>query len=63
MESEIASEQARSAALRDAFEGRRSRFATAETAAHNAETGDPTGDPTGGAGGDMGPGLPSDVTP
>ena len=37
LESEIASEQARSAALRDAFEGRRARYATAETAARNAE--------------------------
>lgn len=39
MESEIASEQARSAALRDAFEGRRARYATAEEAARNAEFG------------------------
>lgn len=37
LESEIASEQARSAALRDAFEGRRARYATAEEAARNAE--------------------------
>lgn len=37
LESEIASEQARSAALRDAFEGRRARYATAETTARNAE--------------------------
>eukprot|EP00438_Fugacium_kawagutii_P017342 Skav229812 [mRNA] locus=scaffold567:364873:366064:- [translate_table: standard] len=64
LESEIASEQARSAALRDAFEGRRSRFATAETGAHKAETGHPrlapaetaahnaeTGHPTGGPNG------------
>ena len=39
LESEIASEQARSAALRDAFEGRRARYATAETTARNAEMG------------------------
>lgn len=39
LESEIASEQARSAALRDAFEGRRARYATAEEAARNAEFG------------------------
>ncbi|CAJ1399440.1 unnamed protein product [Effrenium voratum] len=37
LESEIASEEARAAALREAFEGRRARFATAETAARNAE--------------------------
>eukprot|EP00439_Symbiodinium_sp_Y106_P029447 s3659_g3.t1 len=37
LESEIESEEARAAALREAFEGRRSRFATAEAAARNAE--------------------------
>jgi len=37
LESEIASEEARAAALRQAFEGRRQRFTTAETAARNAE--------------------------
>lgn len=37
LESEIASEEARAAALRQAFEGRRARFTTAETAARNAE--------------------------
>lgn len=37
LESEIASEEARASALREAFEGRRARFATAETAARNAE--------------------------
>ena len=37
LESEIASEEARAAALRDAFEGRRARYATAEQAARNAE--------------------------
>mmetsp|Transcript_85735 Transcript_85735/g.239704 ORF Transcript_85735/g.239704 Transcript_85735/m.239704 type:complete len:823 (+) Transcript_85735:105-2573(+) len=37
LESEIASEEARATALREAFEGRRARFTTAETAARNAE--------------------------
>eukprot|EP00929_Paragymnodinium_shiwhaense_P046183 TRINITY_DN23510_c0_g1_i3.p1 TRINITY_DN23510_c0_g1~~TRINITY_DN23510_c0_g1_i3.p1 ORF type:complete len:561 (+),score=162.40 TRINITY_DN23510_c0_g1_i3:150-1832(+) len=37
LQSEIASEESRSSALREAFEGRRARFATAETAARNAE--------------------------
>jgi hypothetical protein len=37
LESEIASEEVRATALREAFEGRRARFATAETAARNAE--------------------------
>eukprot|EP00928_Gymnodinium_smaydae_P042762 TRINITY_DN28763_c0_g1_i1.p1 TRINITY_DN28763_c0_g1~~TRINITY_DN28763_c0_g1_i1.p1 ORF type:complete len:769 (+),score=227.26 TRINITY_DN28763_c0_g1_i1:105-2411(+) len=37
LDGEIASEEARSAALREAFDGRRARFATAEAAARNAE--------------------------
>ena len=37
LESEIASEEARAASLRDALEGRQARFATAEMAARNAE--------------------------
>jgi chromosome segregation ATPase len=37
LDSEIASEEVRATALREAFEGRRARFATAETAARNAE--------------------------